>query len=47
MKRLKEYCGWTLAIAVALVVFVVMFGMSWEAYFERFPHAAWWTFFVK
>lgn len=35
------------ALAVLIACIALYWRVRWAVYFERFPHAAWWTFFFS
>jgi len=38
---------WVLVLGLIFTVIGFITYARWTAYFERFPDASWWTFFVK
>lgn len=34
-------------VLAAVALLVILCYAHWKAYFQRFPHAEWWTFFVQ
>jgi len=42
----KRLIAWAVTIGFVGVL-IGLAALSWCAYFERFPEAAWWTFFFR
>lgn len=47
MKTLFECLIWiAIGLAILMIVASIIY-MKWSAYFQRFPEAAWWSFFFN